>query len=100
MRPVKTFKGASAPLGDVDFVAVSEATEGMYFGKEIEIRDNTFLAIRRITKRACENISQYAFEDAKMRGWGTVVSIHKSNILQMTCGAFMDTLRATAEQDG
>jgi len=98
VRPIKTFEGAPAPLGAVDFVAVREATEGMYFGKEIEIRDDTFLAIRRITKRACENISRYAFEEAKRRGWDTVVGIHKSNILRMTCGAFMDTLRATATE--
>ena len=99
VRPIKTFEGAPAPLGDVDFVAVREATEGMYFGKEIDIRDDTFLAIRRITTSACENISRYAFDEAKRRGWDTVVGIHKSNILRMTCGAFMDTLRATAEQE-
>jgi len=98
VRPIKTFEGAHAPLGDVDFVAVREATEGMYFGKEVDITDDTFIAIRRITKRACENISRYAFEEAKRRGWDTVVGIHKSNILRMTCGAFMDTLRATAEE--
>jgi len=98
VRPIKTFKGAPAPLGDVDFVAVREATEGMYFGKEVEITEDTFIAIRRITRRACENISRYAFEDAMRRGWDAVVGIHKSNILRMTCGAFMDTLRATATE--
>jgi isocitrate dehydrogenase len=96
VRPIKTFTGAPAPLGDVDFVAVREATEGMYFGEEIQITDDTFIAIRRITRRACENISRYAFEEATRRGWDAVVGIHKSNILRMTCGAFMDTLRATA----
>ncbi len=96
VRPIRTFAGAPAPLGDVDFVAVREATEGMYFGEEIEITDDTFIAIRRITRRACENISRYAFEEATRQGWDTVVGIHKSNILRMTCGAFMDTLRATA----
>lgn len=98
VRPIRTFAGAPAPLGDVDFVAVREATEGMYFGKEVEITDDTFIAIRRITRRACENISRYAFEEATRRGWDTVVGIHKSNILRMTCGAFMDTLRATATE--
>ncbi len=98
VRPIRTFAGAPAPLGDVDFVAVREATEGMYFGKEVEITDDTFIAIRRITRRACENISRYAFEEATRRGWGAVVGIHKSNILRMTCGAFMDTLRATATE--
>ncbi|RJS69449.1 isocitrate/isopropylmalate dehydrogenase family protein [ANME-2 cluster archaeon] len=98
VRPIKTFAGAPAPLGDVDFVAVREATEGMYFGKEVEITDDTFIAIRRITTSACEKISRYAFEEAKRRGWDVVVGIHKSNILRMTCGAFMDCLRATAEE--
>ncbi|MEA1870159.1 MAG: isocitrate/isopropylmalate family dehydrogenase, partial [Euryarchaeota archaeon] len=96
VRPIRTFAGAPAPLGDVEFVAVREATEGMYFGEEIQITDDTFIAIRRITRRACENISRYAFEEATRQGWGTVVGIHKSNILRMTCGAFMDALRATA----
>ncbi len=98
VRPIRTFAGAPAPLGDVDFVAVREATEGMYFGKEVEITDDTFIAIRRITRRACENISRYAFEEATRRGWDAVVGIHKSNILRMTCGAFMDALRATAAE--
>lgn len=98
VRPIRTFAGAPAPLGDVDFVAVREATEGMYFGKEIQITDDTFIAIRRITRSACEKISRYAFEEAKRRNWDTVVGIHKSNILRMTCGAFMDVLRATAEE--
>ena len=98
VRPIKTFAGAPAPLGDVDFVAVREATEGMYFGKEVEITDDTFIAIRRITTSACEKISRYAFEEAKRRGWDVVVGIHKSNILRMTCGTFMDCLRATAEE--
>jgi len=89
VRPIKTFAGAPAPLGDVDFVAVREATEGMYFGKEIQITDDTFIAIRRITRRVYENISRYAFEEATRRGWDAVVGIHKSNILRMTCGAFM-----------
>jgi isocitrate dehydrogenase len=69
----------------------------MYFGKEVDITDDTFIAIRRITRRACENISRYAFEEATRRGWDTVVGIPKSNILR-TCGAFMDTLRATATE--
>ena len=98
VRPIRTFAGAPAPLGDVDFVAVREATEGMYFGKEVEITDDTFIAIRRITRRACENISRYAFEEATRRGWDTVVGIHKGNILRMTCGAFMNSLRATATE--
>jgi isocitrate dehydrogenase len=70
----------------------------MYFGKEIEMTDDTFIAIRRITRRVYENISRYAFEEDTRRGWDTVVGIHKSNILRMTCGAFMDTLRATATE--
>ncbi|MEA3282610.1 MAG: isocitrate/isopropylmalate family dehydrogenase [Euryarchaeota archaeon] len=84
VRPIKTFAGAPAPLSDVDFVAVREATEGMYFVKDIEITAYTFFAIRRITKRVCENISRYAFEAATRRGWDAVVGIHKSNIVRMT----------------
>lgn len=92
VRPIKTIPGVPAPLGEVDFVCTREATEGMYFGSEVKINDDTTIAIRRISKDACRNIARYSFEEAKRRGWNKVVGIHKSNILRMTCGMFMDIM--------
>ncbi|MDY6966884.1 MAG: isocitrate/isopropylmalate family dehydrogenase, partial [Halobacteriota archaeon] len=97
VRPIKTFKNTDRPLGDVDFICVREGTEGLYFGSEVVLDENVSIAIRKITKTACQNIARYAFQEAKRRGWNTVVAIHKSNILKETCGRFIDEVEAIGE---
>jgi len=97
VRPIKSFPNTSKPLGDVDFVCVREGTEGMYFGKELQLTDDVFIAIRKITRPACRNVARYAFEEAVRRGWRSVVAIHKSNILKQTCGAFLEETRKVNE---
>jgi isocitrate dehydrogenase len=94
VRPIKTYKGTSAPLGAVDFVCVREGTEGLYVGEEIKLTDDVYIAIRKITRPSCRRIAQYAFEEAKRRGWKSVVAIHKSNILKKTCGTFLEECEA------
>jgi isocitrate dehydrogenase len=90
VRPIKSFPNTAKPLGDVDFVCVREGTEGLYFGKEVQLTDDVFIAIRKITRPACRNVARYAFEEAARRGWKSVVAIHKSNILKQTCGTFLE----------
>jgi isocitrate dehydrogenase (NAD+) len=90
VRPIRSFPNTQKPLGDVDFVCVREGTEGLYFGKEVQLTDDVFIAIRKITRPACRNVARYAFDEALRRGWKSVVAIHKSNILKMTCGTFLE----------
>jgi isocitrate dehydrogenase len=90
VRPIRTFPNTQKPLGDVDFVCVREATEGLYFGAEIKLDEDTYIAIRKITRDACRKVATCAFMEAMQRGWNTVVAIHKSNILKQTCGIFME----------
>jgi isocitrate dehydrogenase len=90
VRPIKSYKGTPAPLGDVDFVCVREGTEGLYVGEEVQLTNDVFIAIRKITRPSCRRIAKYAFEEAKRRKWDTVVAIHKSNILKKTDGAFLE----------
>lgn len=89
VRPIKSYKGTPSPLGEVDFVCVREGTEGLYVGEEIQITDDVVIAIRKITRPACNRIAKYAFEEARRRGWKAVVAIHKSNILKKTDGTFL-----------
>ncbi len=93
VRPIKTFPNTSKPLGDVNFICVREGTEGLYYGSEIQRDEDTYIALRRITRSACNRIARYAFEEARRRGLGTVVAIHKSNILKLTCGVFLEEVR-------
>ncbi|NJD78658.1 MAG: isocitrate/isopropylmalate dehydrogenase family protein [Candidatus Methanoperedens sp.] len=97
VRPIKSFPNTQKPLGDVDFVCVREGTEGLYFGKEVQLTDDVFIAIRKITRPACRNVARYAFEEAARREWKSVVAIHKSNILKQTCGTFLEEVRKVSE---
>ncbi|MFQ6062026.1 MAG: isocitrate/isopropylmalate dehydrogenase family protein [Methanosarcinales archaeon] len=98
VRPIKTFPNTKTPLGEVDFVCVREGTEGLYIGKEMELTDDVTIAIRRITKTMSEKIARYSFEEAKRRNWNTVVAIHKSNILRLTCGTFLDAIKKVGKE--
>ena len=97
VRPIKSFPNTQKPLGDVDFVCVREGTEGFYFAKEIELTDDVFISIRKITRTACRNVARYAFDEAVRRGWKAVVAIHKSNILKQTDGTFLEEVRKVGE---
>ncbi|MCD1294215.1 3-isopropylmalate dehydrogenase [Methanocella sp. CWC-04] len=97
VRPIKTYAGTPAPLGAVDFVCVREGTEGLYFGEEVKLTDDVYIAIRKITRPACKRIAKYAFEEATRRGWKSVVAIHKSNILKKTCGTFLEECESVSK---
>ncbi|VVB97516.1 3-isopropylmalate/3-methylmalate dehydrogenase [uncultured archaeon] len=97
VRPIKSFPNTQKPLGDVDFVCVREGTEGLYFGKEVQLTDDVFIAIRKITRPACRNVARYAFEEAARRDWKAVVAIHKSNILKQSDGTFLEEVKKVKE---
>ncbi|MCD4843815.1 MAG: isocitrate/isopropylmalate dehydrogenase family protein [Methanosarcinales archaeon] len=97
VRPIKTFPNTKRPLGDVDHICVREGTEGLYVGKELQLTDDVYIAIRRITRSQSSRIARYAFEEAKSRGWKTVVPIHKSNILKQTCGTFLEEVEKVSK---
>lgn len=98
VRPIKTFVNTPHPLGDVDFVCVREATEGMYSGSETQLSTDMYVALRKITKSASRKIANFAFQEAKQRTWQTVVAIHKSNILKLTDGVFLQAVRAAKNE--
>jgi len=67
----------------------ARATEGLYVGEEIQLTDRRPpLQSGRLHAQQSRKIAIYAFEEAKRRGYDTVVPIHKSNILKLTCGSF------------
>lgn len=97
VRPVKTFKGYVGPLGEVDFVCVREATEGMYSGLEHRLSNDVAIGIRKITRQASEKVTEFAFKEAERRKWKTVYAINKGNILKETDGIFMEAVRSVAK---
>lgn len=98
VRPIKTFPGHAGPLGEVDFVLVREATEGMYSGIEHKLSDGVSIAIRLITKEKSTKAAKFAFEEAERRRWRKVIAISKANILKITDSMFLDSVRAVAKK--
>ncbi len=100
VRPVKTYRNVRNPLGlsEYECVCVREATEGLYFGEEMKLSEDVFVAIRKITRRASARIAEFAFAEAERRGWNAVVVIHKSNILKRTCGVFVEEARSAQQR--
>jgi isocitrate dehydrogenase (NAD+) len=98
VRPVKTYKGHVSPLGEVDFLCVREATEGMYSGLEHRLSNDVAIGIRKVTRSSSERIAEFAFREAEKRKWSKVLAINKGNILKETDGLFMEAVHDVARK--
>ncbi len=98
VRPVKTFKGHVSPLGEVDFVCIREATEGMYSGLEHRLSNDVAIGIRKITRGSSERVAEFAFAEAERRNWSNVMAINKGNILKETDGLFMEAVHSVSQK--
>jgi isocitrate dehydrogenase len=96
-RPVKTFPNHIGPLGEVDFICVREATEGLYSGIEYRLTNDVAVAIRLITRQKSIKVAKFALEEAKKRGCKKVIAISKANILKVTDGLFLESVHETAK---
>ncbi len=85
VRPIKTYKNS---LHQLDFVCIREATEGLYSGIEFKIGDDAAIAVRKITKKSCENVVRHGFKVATEMKFKKIYVITKRNILKETDGIF------------
>ncbi|MEM3403849.1 MAG: isocitrate/isopropylmalate dehydrogenase family protein [Nitrososphaeria archaeon] len=97
IRPIKSFKGLTGPLGDVDFICVRETTEGLYSGIEHRLGDDVAIAIRKITSKQSEKVAKKAFEVAKEKGWSKVIVVTKRNIMRECDGIFVDAVNVVSK---
>jgi isocitrate dehydrogenase len=97
VRPVKTFPNHAGPLGEVNFVCVREATEGLYSGIEYGLTSEVAIAVRVLTRNKSTRVAKFAFEEAKRRKWKRVIAISKANILKVTDGLFLECVREVAK---
>jgi 3-isopropylmalate dehydrogenase len=96
LRPTKAYPNVPALKEDVDIVIVRENTEGLY--KMVGDRgDGWGVNLRIITRVASERIARYAFKLAKKDGRNKVTAVHKNNVLDKTCGVFLDACREVAK---
>lgn len=97
LRPVKSYPGIDSLYPDLDFLIVRENTEGLYAGRE-EYTPEGAQALRVITWKASRRICQFAFQQARMKGFKRVTAVHKANVLKKTDGVFRDSFYQVAPE--
>ena len=111
LRPLRWFSGIESPTknpGDVDIALFSENTEDVYAGKELEmnsdevrslnaflnsefgweIREDSGIGIKPISKTASERLIRAALNYAVENNKKNLAIVHKGNIMKFTEGAF------------
>jgi len=98
IRPAKSLPNVPSLKPGIDMVVVRENTEDLYRGMEFEVEGGV-VALRTITKRACERIAAYAFKAAEERErLMKVVAVHKSNVLRKSDGLFAQVCREVSKK--
>lgn len=104
VRPVRSYRGAWAMRPDVDIVFIRENTEGfladrnMFAGQgEFMPTPDTVMSLRVLSRRGSERIARFAFDFARSHGRKKITVAHKSNVLRMGCGFFLDVVRGVAK---
>ena len=97
LRPARIYPGIKSRFDHVDLVVVRENTEDLYMSIEHMVTDDIAEAVKIITRRASERVIRYAFEYAVKHGRKIVTALHKSNILKLTDGLFLETAQQVAK---
>ncbi len=98
LRPVWNMPGVESRYTGIDLVIVRENTEDLYAGLEHEIVPGVVESLKIITEKASTRIGRFAFEYARKHGRKKVTSIHKANIMKLSDGLFIGSVRAVARE--
>lgn len=99
VRPCVTLPNTEGPFDGVDLILYRENTEGLYAGIEyFDEKNHIADAIARFTRRGCERIIRFAFDDAVRRGRKRLTLVHKANILKKTGGMFLEIGRTISQE--
>src|ERR1700676_2912599 len=98
LRPVKNLPGVKSHFEGVDVVIVRENTEDLYSGLEHEVVPGVVESLKIITERASTRIAKFAFEYARTNDRKKIHAIHKANIMKLSDGLFLKSIRAVAPQ--
>ncbi|MEM6665799.1 MAG: isocitrate/isopropylmalate family dehydrogenase, partial [Pseudomonadota bacterium] len=104
IRPARSWPGLPTATGRAtDLIVVRENLEGFYADRNMHLGPGEFmpvpgvaLAVRRITETACRRIAVSAFELAMTRPLKRVTAVHKANVMRVSDGLFLETVRDVA----
>ena len=97
-RPVKTIPGIKTPYSDVDLIILRENTEGLYSGIEHQVNPDMVMTIKTSTQKAGAKISRWAYEYMRYNGRRKIQCCHKSPVVPLADGAFVDAFYAVASE--
>jgi isocitrate dehydrogenase (NAD+) len=98
LRPVKNVPGVKSRFENVNLILVRENTEDLYSGLEHEVVPGVVESLKIITERASTRIAKFAFEYANRHGRKKIHAIHKANIMKLSDGLFLKSVRTVAAQ--
>jgi isocitrate dehydrogenase (NAD+) len=98
LRPVRNLENVQARYTDVDLVIIRENTEDLYAGLEHTVVPGVVESLKIITEKASTRIARYAFELARKFGRKKIHSIHKANIMKLSDGLFLRSIRKVAPE--
>lgn len=101
VRPIHTLElnDSKDNPNNVDFIIIRENTEGLYSGVEYYDEEKGLaISERHISKKGSERIIKFAFEYAVKHHRKKVSCIHKSNILRITDGLFLNIFNEFKEK--
>jgi isocitrate dehydrogenase (NAD+) len=93
LRPVYNLPGVPSRFANVDMVIVRENTEDLYAGLEHQVVPGVVESLKIITAVASERIGEFAFNHATANGRKTVTAVHKANIMKLSDGLFLESIR-------
>jgi len=98
LRPVWNLAGVPSRYTGVDLVIVRENTEDLYAGLEHEVVPGVVESLKIITAEASTRIARFAYEHARRHGRRRVTAVHKANIMKLSDGLFLRSVRDVAAQ--
>jgi len=106
IRPARCYDGLDYyTRSPFDLVIMRENLEGFYADRNMVVGSGEFmptegvaLAIRKITTEASSNIARAAFEQACKRPKKKVTAVHKTNVMRVSDGLFLDAVRNIAKE--
>jgi isocitrate dehydrogenase (NAD+) len=98
LRPVWNIPSIKSRYENVDLVIVRENTEDLYAGLEHEVVPGVVESLKIITATSSTRIAKFAFDYARKYHRRRVTAIHKANIMKMSDGLFLSSVRKVAAE--
>ncbi|WP_251330462.1 isocitrate/isopropylmalate family dehydrogenase [Haloplanus pelagicus] len=100
VRPARTYPGVDAVQPATDLVILRENTEGVYAGIENRLSEDVSTLTRLVTRTASRRLAQFACDYVTGSDADGITVAHKNNVMRVTDGVFVDTVREVAADRG